>query len=121
MKNFNVTIILLLIFFYSVRPSLCTIDEDSKELTNIKNALQKDPDIFQRLVTMDSVLKITITKYYKDSTVEESDVYTLFHVVNIILPCEFSEIMYKYIMFGDNIINKYKTDNKSKKICCTNI
>lgn len=48
---------------------------------------QKDPDSLTRLVTMDSDIKVTISEYYKGSKVNENDVYTLFHVVNIVLSC----------------------------------
>lgn len=116
MKNFKALTIFLLTFFYSVRPSLCTIDEDFIELTDIIDAFRKDPDVLQRQVTTDSNEQVNILKYYENSDVKNSDIlYRLFHIINIVLSCEYSEITFKYIMLIDNSINECTNKIKSNK------
>lgn len=57
-------------------------------------------DFFQRTCWYDQ--KVTINKYHDGSIVKKENVYTLFHIINIALLCEYGEITYHYIRISPN-------------------
>lgn len=78
---------------------------------------QEVPGFISKPVFVNDDRKVSISEYYKGSKIERSDVYTLFHIIRIALSCEYSEITYKYIILGDNTINRCVPGIKAEKGC----
>lgn len=131
MVNLNALRILILTYFYIIRlrgyEANETLERDTRknndvaQLKKILEQLQQEPDFFSRKVIIDDQgvsigYYLNISDGLKDlSAITKDNVYKFSHLTNIVLSCEYSVNIYKYIVFIKTFFKQCITENEKSK------
>lgn len=128
MQKFNARTVLILTFLNFAqndvqdgeKSSGSRRENDFRKLDEMLKAMQmKNTQFIKREVIIDDEKHVTIDNLYEGLDTDRRHTYSLFHILNIVLSCEYSAIIYDYIALSDNnlktCVNKIPKD-KSMKI-----